>query len=113
MNKGQHAGTLLRHKAPSLKLTRGYARNPCLKRPHLGRTAKQQRWYEISGKSTFHSVDQKVYQLGLNRSSYRGINYRLISGTLGLCLTGVKREPKVKYNTYHYVNVGSMMVGLT
>jgi hypothetical protein len=30
-----------------------------------------------------------------------------------MCLTGVKREPKVKYNTYHYVNVGSMMVGLT
>jgi hypothetical protein len=90
----------------------GYARNPCLKRPHLGRTAKQQRWYEISGKSTFYSVDEKVFLLGLNRSNYRGINYRLISGTLGLCLTGVKREPKVKYNTYHYVNVGSMMVGL-
>ena len=55
---------------------------------------------------------KKVFLRGLNRSDYRGINYRLISGTLGLCLTGVKREPKVKYNTYRYVNAGSMMVGL-
>ena len=43
------------------ELDYGYARNPCLKRPHLGRTAKQQRWYEVSGKSIFYSVDKKVF----------------------------------------------------
>ena len=74
----------------------GYGRNLCLKRPHLGRTAKRQRWYEISGKSAFDAADEKVFLLGLNRSNYRGINYRLVSGTLGLCPMGVKKEPKVK-----------------
>ena len=83
-----------------------------MKRPHLGRTAKQQGWYEISGNSTFDAVDEKVFLLGLNRYGYRGTSHRLISGTLGLCLMGVKKEPKVKCNTYHYVNVGNMMVGL-
>ena len=90
----------------------GYARNPCLKRPHLGRTAKRRRWYEISGNSTFYAVDEKVFLTGLNCSNYRGINYRLISGTLGLCLTGVKREPTVRGKTYRRVNVGSAIAGL-
>lgn len=35
-----------------------------------------------------------------------------MSRTLGLCPTGVKREPKVKRYSYHYVNVGSATVGL-
>jgi hypothetical protein len=29
-----------------------------------------------------------------------------------LCLTGVKRGPKVRCMTYRYVNVGSAMIGL-
>jgi hypothetical protein len=29
-----------------------------------------------------------------------------------LCLTGVKRRPKVRWMTYRYVNVGSAMIGL-
>lgn len=37
------------------ELDYGYARNPCRKRPYLERTAKQRRWYETSGNSTFYS----------------------------------------------------------
>ena len=112
MNKGQNAGTPLQRKVSSLDLTMTTYIFLCQKRPHLGRTVKRWRWYEISGNSTLRAVDEKVFLLGLNRSNYRGLNYRLVSGTLGLCLTGVKKESKVKCNTYHYVNVGSMMVGL-
>ncbi len=71
------------------------------------------------GDGTRHQVTQplirrseKVFLFGLNRSSYRGRSYRLMSRILGLYPKGVKREPKVKYITYHCVNVGSAIVGL-
>jgi hypothetical protein len=35
-----------------------------------------------------------------------------MSGALGLCLTGVKKGPKVNCNPYHDVNVGSAVIGL-
>jgi hypothetical protein len=35
-----------------------------------------------------------------------------MSGALGLCLTGVKKEPTVNGNPYRYVNVGSTVIGL-
>lgn len=53
-----------------------------------------------------------AFRCGPNRSSYRGRSYRLLSGALGLCLTGVKRGPTVRCMTYRYVNVGSAMIGL-
>jgi hypothetical protein len=71
------------------------------------------------GDGTRHQVTQpltrrgeKVFLCGLNRPSYRGISYRLMSGILGLYPMGVKREPKVKCITYHCVNVGNVIVGL-
>lgn len=83
-----------------------------MKRPYLERTANRRRWCEISGNQLFDRVGETVFSLGPNRSGYRGISHRLISRTLGLCLTGVKREPTVKRYSYHYVNVGSATVGL-
>ena len=47
-----------------------------------------------------------------NCSGYRGRSYQPTSGALGLCLTGVKKGPKVNCNPYHDVNVGSAVVGL-
>ena len=48
----------------------------------------------------------------LNHTGYRGSSQRLLSGALGVCLMGVKKEPTVKRNTYHCLNVGSARVGL-
>jgi hypothetical protein len=90
----------------------GYERNPCQKRPHLGHTVKRRRWCETSGKLAFDAANEKVCALGPNRSDYRGISHRLMSGILGLYLTGVKREPKDRCIKYHYVNVGSIITGL-
>jgi hypothetical protein len=59
-----------------------------------------------------HAADEKTSWFESNRSGYRGTSHRLMSRTLGLCLTGVKREPKVRRITYRYVNVGSAMAGL-
>src|SRR4029453_15516805 len=47
-----------------------------------------------------------------NCSRYRGISYQPTSWALGLCLTGVKKEPTVNGNPYRYVNVGSAVIGL-
>ena len=58
------------------------------------------------------AADEKVLSPEPHRSGYRGISHRLMSRTLGLCLTGVKRGPTVRCNTYRYVNVGSVMTGL-
>lgn len=112
MNKGQNAGTPLQRKVSSLDLTMTTKETPVRSAHTLDVLLKDGDGtrYQVTQPST--RLTKKVFCIGLNRSNYRGINYRLISGTLGLCLTGVKRESKVKCNTYHYVNVGSMMVGL-
>jgi hypothetical protein len=47
-----------------------------------------------------------------NCSGYRGISHQPMSWALGLCLTGVKKGPKVNCNPYHDVNVGSAVIGL-
>jgi len=47
-----------------------------------------------------------------NCSGYRGRSYQPTSWALGLCLTGVKKGPKVNCNPYHDVNVGSAVIGL-
>jgi hypothetical protein len=47
-----------------------------------------------------------------NCSGYRGISHQPTSRALGLCPTGVKKEPKVNRNPYYYVNVGSGVIGL-
>ncbi len=57
-------------------------------------------------------LDETVYRSGPTRSSYRGISYRLLSRVLGVYLTGVKRGPTARRNTYCCVNVGSAMIGL-
>ncbi len=57
-------------------------------------------------------LDETVYRLGPNRPSYRGTSYRLLSRVLGVYLTGVKRGPTARQNTYRCVNVGNAMIGL-
>jgi hypothetical protein len=56
-------------------------------------------------------LNEKAFLRELNRAGYRGTSHRLLSETLGLCLTGVKREPTVNRTMYHLVNVGSATVG--
>jgi hypothetical protein len=57
-------------------------------------------------------LDETVYRSGPTRTSYRGTSYRLLSRVLGVYLTGVKRGPTARQNTYCCVNVGSAMIGL-
>src|SRR5437867_11014220 len=45
----------------------------------------------------------------LNCSGERGTSHQPTSWALGLCLTGVKKEPTVNWYPYRYVNVGSVV----
>src|SRR5215813_9077518 len=45
-------------------------------------------------------------------SGYRGGSHQPTSRALGLCLTGVKKEPTVNCHPYRYVNVGSVVLGV-
>ncbi len=46
----------------------------------------------------FTRLTEKDFLRGLNCSNYKGTNYQLMSGILGLYPYGVKKEPTVKYN---------------
>lgn len=43
-------------------------------------------------------LTEKDFLRGLNCSSYKGTNYQLMSGILGLYPYGVKKKPRVKCN---------------
>ena len=89
----------------------GYARNLCLTRPHLGHTVKRRRWCEMLGSRLFTRAMKRLL-IRSNCSGYRGISHQPASGALGLCPTGVKKEPKVNRNPYRYGNVGSTVIDL-
>jgi hypothetical protein len=83
-----------------------------LKRPHLEHTGNDGDGVRQQVMKVFIRLHETALLCGPNRSGYRGRSYRLLSGALGLCLTGVKRGPTVRCMTYRYVNVGSAMIGL-
>jgi hypothetical protein len=83
-----------------------------LKRPHLEHTGNDGDGVRQRVVEETMGLDETVYRSGPNRSSYRGTSYRLLPRVLGLYLTGVKRGPTARRNTYRCVNVGSAMIGL-
>jgi hypothetical protein len=83
-----------------------------LKRPHLEHTGNDGDGVRQQVIEVFVRLDETAFRFEPNRSSYRGRSYRLLSGAPGLCLTGVKRGPTIRWIAYRYVNVGSAMIGL-
>lgn len=60
-NKGQNADKKVTAQGSKPEFDYGYARNPCLKRPHLERTVKQQGWCETSGSQPFYATGETVF----------------------------------------------------
>ena len=76
----------------------GYGKNLRPTLLHLGHAVKRQRWRETSGKSMLIRLTEKNFLRGSNCSNYKGTNYQLMSGILGLYPYGVKKKPMVKCN---------------